>query len=82
MRNIYSECQLCMFINGGDMTKCRSFLHDDDKADAKAIAIPRVFSENSRAYKQAMTYDEQARTNKSNHEQAEGRTDFWMNTAR
>ena len=24
-------------------------LHDDDNADAKAIAMPRVFTENSRA---------------------------------
>ena len=34
------------------MTKCYTLkLHDNayDKADAKAIAIPRVFSENSRA---------------------------------
>ena len=32
-----------MFSNGRYMTKCHSFLHDDDNDDAKAIA------ENSRA---------------------------------
>ena len=30
------------------MTKCQ-FLHDNNNADAKATAIPRVFSENSQA---------------------------------
>ena len=29
--------------------KMSQFLHDDDNDDAKAIAIPRDFSENSRA---------------------------------
>ena len=38
--NIYFK-----FSNGRDMTKCYRFLHDDDKA----VAIPQVFSENSRA---------------------------------
>ena len=40
-----------MVGNRRDMTKCQKFLHDndDDTADTKAIAIPWVFSENSRA---------------------------------
>ena len=44
-----------MFSNGRTMTKCQSLFHDkdqdddDDNADAKAIEIPRVFSESSRA---------------------------------
>ena len=41
-----------MFIscNGRDMSKCQ-FLHDNDNADAKAIAIPWVSYENTRAKK-------------------------------
>ena len=35
-----------MFSSGRDMTKCQ-FLHDNDE-NAKAIAIPQIFSENSR----------------------------------
>ena len=50
--NIYFELQVCMLCSGRDMTKCQ-FLHDHDhddiNDDAKALAIPRVFSENSRA---------------------------------
>ena len=48
--NIYFEFQVYMFNNGRDVTKCH-FLHNNDCsiADAKAIAIPRVFSENSQA---------------------------------
>ena len=44
--NIYSEFQEYMFNNGRDMTK---FLHDkdDDIADAKAIPMPQIFSDNS-----------------------------------
>ena len=40
--NTYSEFQVNIFSNNRDITKCQ-FLHHDD---AKAIAIPRVFSEN------------------------------------
>ena len=39
-----------MFSNGRDMTKCQ-FLRDNDNAVTKAIAIPLVFFENSRAKK-------------------------------
>ena len=37
------------------MTNCQ-FLHDDDNADSKAIAIPRVFSENSRAKNRVLRF--------------------------
>ena len=52
-----------MFSNGRDMTRCLSFArrrvddddeNDDDSVNAKAMAIPRVFSENSRT--KNMTY--------------------------
>ena len=41
--NIYFEFQVYIFSRCREMTKCQSFLHDDDdddKDDAKAIAIP------------------------------------------
>ena len=47
MVNIYFEFHVYMFSNGTDMTKCQ-FLHDHND-DAKAVAIPQAFSENSRA---------------------------------
>ena len=54
--SIYVELQVYMFSDGKDMTKCQ-FLHHDDNDnddddvndDAKVLAIPRFFSENSRA---------------------------------
>ena len=47
--NIHFEFQACILSNGRDMTKCQFFIDDDDNIDdAKAIAIPWVFSENSR----------------------------------
>ena len=45
--NIYFEFQIYMFSNGGDMTTYQQFLYNNDAA--KAIAIPSVSSENSRA---------------------------------
>ena len=48
MVNTYSEFQ----VNIRDITKCQSFCTTTttpDNDDAKAIAIPRVFTENSRA---------------------------------
>ena len=54
--NIYFERYVYMFSNGRDMTKCQ-FLHNNDNADnPKAIAIPRVFSENSRANNRPKSY--------------------------
>ena len=38
-----------IFSNNRNITKCQSLLHDDDNDDAKAIAIPQVFSKNSPA---------------------------------
>ena len=38
-----------MFSFSTDKTKCRSFLHDNDKDNAKAMAKPPGFSENCRA---------------------------------
>ena len=41
-------------MNNRDITKMSKFVHNDDNDDnddAKAIAMPRVFSENSRASK-------------------------------
>ena len=48
--NTHSKFQVNIFSNNRDY-KMSQFLHDDDDEndDAKAIAIPRVFSENSRA---------------------------------
>ena len=46
--NIYFEFQVYMFSNGRDNDKMSQFLHDDD---AKATAIPRAFTGNSRAKK-------------------------------
>ena len=46
--NTYSEFQLNIFHNNRDITKCQS-------DDGKAIAIPRVFSENSEANKALQT---------------------------
>ena len=46
--NKYSKFQVNTFSNNRDITKCQKFLDvDDDKA--KAIAIPLVFSKNSKA---------------------------------
>ena len=42
--NTYFKFQINIFSNDRDITKCQ-FLHHDDKV----IAIPRVFSDNSRA---------------------------------
>ena len=50
--NIYFEVQVNIFSNNRDITKWSMLLHDDDddhNDDAKALAKPRVFSENSRA---------------------------------
>ena len=44
--NTHFEFQSNIFSNNRDITKCQ-ILHDNNKA--KAIAIPRVFSENSQA---------------------------------
>ena len=44
--NTYSEFQVNIFCNNRDYYKMSKFLHD---ADAKAIVILRVFSENSQA---------------------------------
>ena len=44
---VFFEVQVYMFSNGRDMTKCQC-LHDDND-DAKAIALPWIFYENSRA---------------------------------
>ena len=41
----YSEFQVNIFSNDRDITKCQ-FLHDAED-DAKVMAIPWVFSENS-----------------------------------
>ena len=50
--NTCSEFQVNLCSNNTDITKCQHFLQADDAAatddDAKATAIPRVFSENSR----------------------------------
>ena len=50
--NTYSEFQANIFSNR-DVKKCHSFYKRTitDNDNAKAIAIPRVFSENSRANK-------------------------------
>ena len=48
--SIYFGFQLYMFCNGRDMPKCQQFLHNHN-INAKATAIPTVFSENSRAKK-------------------------------
>ena len=48
--NTYIEFQINIFNNNKDITKCHSSLHaNDDNDNAKAIAIPRGFSENNRA---------------------------------
>ena len=44
----HSKFQVNVSSNNTDITKCQ-FLHDN--SNGKAIAIPRVFSENSRAKK-------------------------------
>ena len=41
--NTFSEFQVNIFGNNGDITKCQ-FLHTNDNNNAKAIAIPWVFS--------------------------------------
>ena len=46
--NTYSESQVNIFSSNRDISKCQKFLHNDD---AKTIAIPRVFTENSQAKK-------------------------------
>ena len=47
---LYSVFQIDIFSNNRDTIKCQKFLlGDDDNDDAKTIAIPRGFSENSRA---------------------------------
>ena len=45
--NTHSEFQVNIFRN--NIYKMSRFLLDDDNDDAKAITLPRVFSENSRA---------------------------------
>ena len=48
--NTYSKLQVNTFSNNRDITKCQSWHADDDNADTKAIAaVPRIFSEKSRA---------------------------------
>ena len=49
MVNTYFQFQAHIFSNNKGITKCQ-FLHnnDDYNADAKVIAIPQVFSQNSR----------------------------------
>ena len=52
--NTYSKFEVIIFSNNRDITKRRSFCTTtiaQENYDAKAIAIPRVFSENSRAKK-------------------------------
>ena len=46
--NKYSKFQINIFSNKR-YYKMSKFLHDDNNDDARAIAIPRVFSENSQA---------------------------------
>ena len=46
--NTYSEYKVNIFSKNRDITKCQ-FLHTNDNADAKVIAIPWVLSENSKA---------------------------------
>ena len=46
--NTCSKCQANIFSNNGDIKKYQ-FLHNEDKADAKAIRL--VFSEDGRANK-------------------------------
>ena len=46
---MYSEFQENMFGNGRDITKCHSFCMTVNNTDAKPMAIPQVFSENSQA---------------------------------
>ena len=45
--NTYYEFEVNIFSNNRDIKKCLKFLQDND--DGKAIAVPWVFSENSRA---------------------------------
>ena len=59
--NTYSDFQVNIFSNSRDITKCQKFLHDTDPDDAKAIAIPQVFSENSRAKNQRTENPEKPR---------------------
>ena len=51
--NTYFESRVNIFCNNIDITKCQSFCVDADEDadgdDVKAIATPRVFSENRRA---------------------------------
>ena len=51
--NTYSQLQVNIFSNNRDITKCQSFSTITTTApnndDPKAIAIPLVFSENTRA---------------------------------
>ena len=49
--NTYSEFQVNIVSNNRNITKCQFLYHKDEDDDAKAIAIPPVFSENSRAKK-------------------------------
>ena len=46
--NTYSNFQVNIFSNNRYITKCQ-FLHHDYSDNAKAIAIPQVFSKNSLA---------------------------------
>ena len=56
---IYFDFQVYMFSNDRGMTKSPSFFIDDDNEnyDAKAIAIPWVFFENSQAKKMPFLND-------------------------
>ena len=49
--NTNYEFQINIFNNNTDIAKCQRFCMTTDNDDVKAIAIPRVFHENSRAKK-------------------------------
>ena len=58
--NTYPEFQVNIFSNNRDITKCHSFCTTTttDNDDAKAIAIPRVFSKNGLAKNmRSVTFD-------------------------